>query len=354
MGLANLHMSNNILVIAPSWIGDIIMSQSLYRGLKYAHKKCQIDVYAPKWSLPVLDRMAEVDNAYELPFAHRQLKLMERYKLGKRIGLNCYSQAIILPGSFKSALVPFFAKIPIRTGYKGEQRYLMLNDIRKPDIQHFPLLAERYLHLGTPAQNPLSSAKLKPKLTVNKNNLQKLLQKFHLETDKNPIAVLCPGAEYGPAKRWPHYHYASLADKLIENGWQVWLMGSDKDTDACNQIIAKISSQSRPLIKQLAGKTQLIDAIDLISASTVCVSNDSGLMHMASALNIGLVALFGPTEPRETPPLNDNSKIIDLKYPKEKVRRGPCEYGYHPSLTSISPEQVLDAIDSVIKKAKQP
>ena len=300
-----------ILVVGPSWVGDMMMSQSLYRTLRARYPQAIIDVMAPAWCRPLLSRMPEVNEAIPMPLGHGALAIGERRKLGHSLRERRYDRAYVLPNSFKSALVPFFANIPLRTGWRGEMRYGLLNDARVLDKDAWPLMVERYVALAY----------------------------------DNGV---CPGAEFGPAKRWPHYHYAALAKKLIDDGYQIALFGSAKDNEAGKEIIAALSSEQQAWCRNLAGETQLEQAVILIAACKAVVTNDSGLMHVAAALDRPLVALYGPSSPDFTPPLSHKARVIRLITGYHKVRKGDAAEGYHQSLIDITPERVLQELNELL------
>jgi len=230
-----------ILVIGPSWVGDMMMSQSLYRTLKANHPEAVIDVMAPAWCRPLLSRMPEVNEALAMPLGHGALAIGERRRLGKSLRARGYDRAYVLPGSFKSALVPFFAGIRQRTGWRGEMRYGLLNDLRVLDKPAFPLMVERYAALAYDKDRIRSARDLPqpllwPQLQVSEEEKVATAAAFSL-TSARPIIGFCPGAEFGPAKRWPHYHYAALAQQLIDQGYQILLFGSAKDHETGEQIL---------------------------------------------------------------------------------------------------------------------
>ncbi|MEN4170532.1 ADP-heptose--LPS heptosyltransferase RfaF [Serratia marcescens] len=346
-----------ILVIGPSWVGDMMMSQSLYRTLKAEYPSAEIDVMAPAWCRPLLARMPEVNQALAMPLGHGALGLGERRRLGRALRANRYDRAYVLPNSFKSALVPFFADIPQRTGWRGEMRYGLLNDVRVLDKAAFPLMVQRYVALAydkgrIQRADDLPQPLLWPRLQVSDEEIADTTAAFNL-TDSRPIVGFCPGAEFGPAKRWPHYHYAALAQRLIESGYQIALFGSAKDHEAGEQIRAALQEDARDFCLNLAGKTQLEQAVILISACRAVVSNDSGLMHVAAALNKPLIALYGPSSPDFTPPLSDKARVIRLISGYHKVRKGDAEQGYHQSLIDIQPQQVLDALTPLLVASEE-
>ncbi|CDM92029.1 ADP-heptose--LPS heptosyltransferase RfaF [Xenorhabdus bovienii] len=347
-----------ILVIGPSWVGDMMMSQSLYRTLKALYPNAEIDVMAPAWCRPLLAKMPEVNQALAMPLGHGTLGLGERRRLGITLRESAYNRAYVLPNSFKSALVPFFANIPLRTGWRGEMRYGLLNDIRVLNKSAFPLMVQRYVALAYDG-NMMSGAEdlpqplLWPQLDVSDEDIAESTAAFNI-ADHRPIIGFCPGAEFGPAKRWPHYHYAALAEQLItQKGYQILLFGSAKDHEAGEDIRALLSENAREDCLNLAGQTSLEQAVNIIAACDAIITNDSGLMHVAAALNRPLVALYGPSSPDFTPPLSNKAEVIRLITGYHKVRKGDSAGGYHQSLIDIQPEQVLASLEKLLQAENQ-
>lgn len=337
------------LIIGPSWVGDMLMSQSLYRHLKQQNPEREIDVLAPNWCRPVLARMPEVNQAIEMPVGHGSLQWGLRKEIGQQLSQTNYEQAFILPNSLKSALIPWFAGIPKRTGWRGEMRYGLLNDLRRLDKATFPLMVQRYVALAQEKGMPAISKEsiLKPKLSIDHELLSQTLNAFKLDTQQ--AIAFCPGAEFGPAKRWPDYHYADLAKALIAGGHQIWLFGSQKDQEACQQITQQLTDEEQKRCHNLAGATSLPQAIDLIAHCQAAVSNDSGLMHIAAAVETPLVALYGPTSPGFTPPLSEKAEVLRLIEGFHKIRKGDGEQGYHQSMIDISPEMAYSALEKWLK-----
>ena len=339
----------NILVISPSWVGDMMMSNALYQQLKTNYPDCEIDVMAPDWCRPLLARMPQVRNALSMPIGHGAFRLAERYRLGKALR-NQYDLAIVLPNSLKSALIPFFAKIPKRRGWKGESRYGLLNDLRT-NKNDYPMMVQRYVALAFEKGQVPSAENLQiafPYLQTQAVEIAATKAKFETalkQTENRAVIGFCPGAEFGPAKRWPHYHYAKLAEMLIEKGYAIYLFGSKKDQEVGEQIRQSMPESLQPYCLNLAGLTDLNQAVDLIAECTAVVSNDSGLMHIAAALNKPLVALYGPTSPTYTPPLSSNAQVIRLiEGGLIKIRKGEGAEGYHQSMIDITPDSVLAAL----------
>ncbi|MHA6607926.1 lipopolysaccharide heptosyltransferase II [Photobacterium damselae] len=340
-----------ILIIGPSWVGDMVMSQCLYTEIKKLHPEAVIDVMAPGWCKPVLERMPEVNQAIEMPLGHGDLNLLARYQLGKILRDDQYDHAYVLPNSAKSALVPFFAKIPVRTGWKGEMRYGLLNDLRN-NKKAFNLMIERYIALAHPAKNMTGSGCLTnmpyPKLTIDTVAQKEALNKFGLNSDRVAIG-LCPGAEFGPAKRWPEQHFAVTAKTLIEQGHQVWLFGSAKDREVTDKIKNSLPAELQVFCHNLAGNTSLIEAIDLLAACKIVVSNDSGLMHVSAAVGCHIVALYGSTTPNYTPPLAEHVEVLHTDISCRPCFKRECPLGHLKCLTELTPDLVINAIDKLQK-----
>ena len=332
-----------ILVAGPAWVGDMVMAQSLFITLKQRAHPVEIDVLAPAWSNPILARMPEVREAINLPVYHGEFGLFRRYKLGQSLRSKHYDQAIITPRSYKSALVPFFAKAKQRTGYRGEMRYGLINDIHSLDKNILKQTVQRYVALGIDDDTDQAPTIPFPKLTVDEDNLQRLLKELDLNLDK-PVIAFLPGAEYGEAKRWPIEYYAELANKLNPQSVQVWILGSEKDRQAA-ETIAKENSAIN-----LCGVTQLEDSIDLLSVCKSAVTNDSGLMHIAAAVDIPLVAIYGSSTPDYTPPLTNKAKIQYLGLECSPCFKRECPLGHAKCLIDIKPDTIFQSVLELINE----
>ncbi|MDQ5768613.1 lipopolysaccharide heptosyltransferase II [Thiothrix subterranea] len=343
------------LVVGPSWVGDMVMAQSLFMALKHRFPDLQIDVLAPAWSKPILAAMPEVRAAIEMPLQHGELALGKRYQLGKALRANAYDWAIVLPRSLKAALVPFWAKIPVRTGFKGEMRYGLLNDIRPMDKTVLTMTVQRFVALGLPKDAKLPPEIQSPRLSVERNPSPalplsgkgaKIADASYSSPDKGRLGgvsllALCPGAEYGAAKRWPAAYYAEVARHYITKGGQVILLGSAKDAPVTAQIAAAVNS---PACQDLAGKTSIQDVLGLLVQATQVVSNDSGLMHVAAALGTPVIAVYGSSDPTYTPPLSDNAQILYLGLPCSPCFKRECPLGHLDCLKKITPQQVISLL----------
>ena len=325
----------------------MVMAQSLFITLKKSQPDCQIDVLASTWSFSLLERMPEVAKAIAMPLTHGQFGLSARIKLGRQLKSEGYEQAIVLPNSWKSALIPFFAAIPVRTGFIGECRWGLLNDARKLDKRNLTMTVQRFVALALPKNSFWPLEYPIPALLVEQIRQRAVADKFGLTTSAK-ILAMCPGAEYGPAKRWPASYFADVARNQIEQGWQVWLFGSDKDKDCAEQI----NKQTSGLCVDFTGKTSLAEAVDLMSLVDMVVTNDSGLMHVAAALDKKIVALYGSSDPGFTPPLNSKAHVISLSLDcspcfKRECPLYPSDHKDHiKCLVGISPKQVLDFVNS--------
>ena len=315
-----------ILVVAPNWIGDALMAQPLLARLREKLPGVRIDALAPTWVAPVMRRMPEIQEVIDTPFRHGPLELRARWRLGRSLRERRYDQAIVLPNSWKSGLVPFFADIPIRSGYIGESRYGLLNlkyrtkgKERAPMALHYARLSERP---GTEPREPLSE----PRLKVDAAAARATVTRFGIVGD---YGVICPGAEYGPAKRWPYF--AELSSRL---NLPVVILGSESDRDAAGSLAGK----------NLVGKTTLDEAIELISCAEFVVTNDSGLMHVAAAVGTPQVALFGSSSPRHTPPLSARSRVLWLGIECSPCYARECPLGHFRCMRELAVERVLDEI----------
>lgn len=311
------------------------MMQPLLMRLHARQPDAAIHVLAPAWSAPLLARMPEVAAVIENPFAHGEFDWTGRKALGRRLANADFSHAYVLPNSWKSALVPFFAGIPRRTGYTGEARFILLNDRRTLDATAMPRLVDRYAALAGPADN----ATPEPRLVSTPEQQRAARAALGLPLDVAPV-VFCPGAEYGPAKRWPVHHFAALARKVGAGGTAVWIVGSAKDA-AVGTEIAQLAEGSA---QNLCGRTNLEQAIDLLASARCVVSNDSGLMHVAAALDRPLVALYGSSSPTYTPPLSARATILSLGLACSPCFKRTCPLGHLHCLENLTPERVLAAL----------
>ena len=329
------------LIIGPSWIGDMVMAQSLFITLKKLYPECLIDVVAPQWSLPILKRMAEVNEGISVGVAHGEFAFFKRRKLGKGLRSRKYTDAIVIPRSWKSAIIPFFAGIPLRTGYKGEMRYGLLNDIRPLDKRILKQTVQRYVAHAWPAAPDRAPGIPFPRLQTDRQNRDRRLAELGLKLDK-PVICMMPGAEYGPAKQWPLEYYSKLANSLVIEGYQVWVLGSDKDRAAGESIL----DGNETGVYNLCGKTQLVDTVDLLACAKSVVTNDSGLMHVAAAVGVEVNVIYGSSTPDYTPPLTDEARknIFYLGLECSPCFKRVCPLGHTDCLNNIKYDVVFNSI----------
>ena len=334
-----------ILVIGPAWVGDMVMAQVLFRCLREQHPQAVIDVLAPPWCRELLTRMPEVRFALPLPLRHGELGLGKRWHIGRELALDHYDQAIVLPNSFKSALIPRFAGIPKRTGWRGEARGWLLNDCRQLDKQRYPLMVQRFAALAYPDGASLPATLPMPRLQADAAAGRVLQARLWLTSDK-PALVLCPGAEFGASKQWPATHYAEVAKYFAREGLQVWLMGSERDALVAQEIIDLAGGVSA--LFNLCGRTSLGEAVDLMANAAAVVSNDSGLMHVAAALARPLVVVYGSTSPVFTPPLAEQVKVLTLGLDCSPCYKRECPLLHHNCLRQLAPASVIAAVQELL------
>ena len=315
------------------------MAQSLYKLLRGREPGLEIDVLAPAWSLPLLGRMPEVARGIELPVGHGELGIRRRRQLGRSLR-GRYGRALVLPRSLKSALVPWFARIPRRTGFRGEWRFGLVNDMRPFDPERLNQTVRRFIALGLEADEPELPAPPAPALSLDEATREAAVARLGLDTTR-PVVALMPGAEYGPAKQWPAARFASLAARLIENGAGVWILGSGKEAGLGADIAGAAGGTGA---HNLCGQTSLVEAVELLALAGVAVSNDSGLMHVAAAVGTHTVAIYGSSTPDFTPPLTGNATIHYLRLDCSPCFERTCPLQHLDCLTGISVDAVYSGV----------
>lgn len=334
---------DRILIVGPAWVGDMVMAQSLFKVLRAGSPDACIDVIAPPWSEPLLARMAEVRRAVPLPIGHGELKLATRVRVGRSLRDERYRRAIVLPRSAKAALVPFFADVPRRTGFRGEMRYGLLNDVRRLDRARLDQTVKRFIALGLPPDAPLPPPP-HPELAIDAEIRAGFARR--LAVDGRDVVALMPGAAYGPAKCWPLEYFGQLAAALTASGVVVVVLGSDGERETGEQIRRKGGSD----VINLCGETRLAETVDILSLSGAAVTNDSGLMHVAAASGTQVIAIYGSTSAEFTPPLTDRKTIVSLGLDCSPCFERECPLGHLRCLRDITPDRVLGEVRSALHR----
>ncbi len=343
----NKHIAatSRLLIVAPNWIGDCVMAQPLLAMLKQKNPGLAIDVLAPAWVAPVWRVMSEVDTVIDVPFRHGVLQLRERWRYAQILRQRGYSAAYVLPNTLKSALLPWFAGIKSRIGYKGESRYGLINLMHHDDQQAPRAMVPFYTALATAPQAQAPGNLQRPVLQVSNEKITEALATLDLSAQQ-PIIAFAPGAEFGNAKRWPARHFAALANTVLQAhpNVQIVLLGSPKDSTVCDEIKTLC-----PAVHHLAGKTSLDQAVSLIAFASAMVSNDSGLLHIASALNRPVIALYGPTDPDHAPPFSDIAHSLSLRLACAPCKQRECPLGHHDCMQKMGSDMVWRPLQAILQ-----
>ena len=326
----------NILVVGPSWVGDMVMCQSLFMVLKRRYPAASLHVLAPRWSLPILERMPEVDQALPMPFRHGELRINDRWRFAQ--GLRGMDMAIVIPNSFE---------IPVRIGWTGEFRYGLLTDCRRLVAEQFPRMVQRLVALGLPVSEQAPDHTPFPALRIDMASRERTASEFRLQ-DHDRWLAFCPGAEFGAAKQWPADRFAELASAAMADGWRILLIGSANDKTIATGIIEKLTPVERTLCHDLTGRTTLVQAVDLLYLATAVISNDSGLMHVAAALGKPVVAIYGSTSPDFTPPLADRVKLLFTDIACRPCFQRQCPLGHLRCLTELRADGVYQQLNDLL------
>lgn len=339
-------MSVRALVVAPNWIGDAVMAQPLLALLRQREPGLRIDALCPPQVAPVFRAMPEVTEVIEAANVHGKLQLAARWRLARTLRARGYQRAYVLPNSAKSALVPWFARIPERIGHRGEARHLLLSRLHDVRAAARPPMVEHYARLAFDPREPLPGKVPDPRLLRRPEREHAVRGKFGFERDA-PLIVLCPGAEFGPAKRWPARHFASLVN-LLAGEWpeaDLVLLGSAGERALATEIAA-LSGQT---VRNLCGDTTLDEAIAIIAQASGVVSNDSGLMHVAAAFTRPQVAIFGSSDPRHTPPRSPRARIEWLHLACSPCFQRVCPLGHTDCLNKIAPATVFASLQQAMR-----
>jgi heptosyltransferase-2 len=336
------------LVISPNWIGDAVMAQPLLQRLKAQHPERPIDVLAPPSVAPVWRAVAEVDTVFETPFRHRALQLRERWKFAQVLRARGYLDAYVLPNTLKDALTPWLAGVKRRVGYKGEMRYGLVNVMHLDDTPRRPMVPFYAALALAPEASPAPAPR--PRLRVPDERSEAACARHGVDAGR-PLVVFAPGAEFGPAKRWPPRHFGALAQAILaqHGDAQIALLGSPKDRGTCDAVLAHAGAAGAAM-RNLAGRTQLDEAIALIARAGAVVANDSGLLHVASGLNRPVVALYGPTDPEHAPPFSDMARALSLRLDCSPCRQRACPLGHHHCMEQMEASLVWKELGPMLAR----
>jgi heptosyltransferase-2 len=329
-----------ILIVGPAWVGDMVIAHALVRALRAATPAARVHVLAPPATESLAQRMPGVDGTTVLPIGHGEFGWGARRRVGASLKQQRFDQAIVLPNTAKAALAPLFAGIPRRTGWRGEWRYGLLNDLRSLSEARYPRMVDRFVALGSDAGAALPADDFAPQLTADSRRADALIEALGIGTD-GPVLALCPGAEYGPAKRWPAAHFAAVAAVHLDRRGTVWLLGTRADAPTCAAIVAALPERLRERAFDLAGRTSLLDAVDLLARAAQVVTNDSGLMHVACALDRPVVAVYGSSSPDFTPPLSKRARVVRDALPCSPCFERTCPLGHTDCLNRLAPDRVV-------------
>ncbi|MES2206426.1 MAG: lipopolysaccharide heptosyltransferase II [Pseudomonadota bacterium] len=341
-----------ILIISPNWVGDAAMASVVVQGLikKYAKAdQCnvQIDILTPITCEAVWQHIAGIHQVFVHGLKHSKLYVREILEWGRRFR-GCYDHAVILPNSFKSALIPWLANIPLRTGYVGEFRYGLLNDWHHLDKEKLPKWVDRCYALvsskqieGVSIEKNIEQPLVAPRLIANHAIQKMLIEKFFLTdalSNGHFIVAICPGAEFGSAKQWPLHHWQTLARSFIKKQYTVWVMGGPKEVEIGNTLVETV-----PGVLSFCGLTTLGEAIDLLAFAHLVVANDSGLLHIAAALGRATIGLYGSTPSEYAPPIarwEGQTKVMEVNLECRPCKQRECPLGHKKCLELIEPSQV--------------
>jgi heptosyltransferase-2 len=329
-----------ILIVGPAWVGDMVIAHALVRAVHAATPDAYVHMLAPLATEALAQRMPGVAGTTALPVGRGEFGWGARRRVGESLRQHGFDQAIVLPNTAKAALTPLFAGIPRRTGWRGEWRYGLLNDLRTLSKSRYPRLVDRFVALGRdPGAAPRVDEFL-PRLAADSSRADALIESLGIGADA-PVLALCPGAEYGPAKRWPPAHFAAVAEAHLTRCGSVWLLGTRADVPACAAIATALPDRLRERVFDLAGRTSLLDAVDLLARASQVVTNDSGLMHVACALERPVVAVYGSSSPDFTPPLSKRARVVRDALPCSPCFERTCPLGHTDCLNRLAPDRVV-------------
>ncbi len=325
-----------ILIVPYMWIGDFVRCHSVVRVLKACFPNRPIDMLATTLCSPLADYMPGLRQAIVADLPRGRLALGQQAALARRLRKEGYGSALVMPRTWKAALAPFFAGIPERTGFAGELRFILLNDLRFGE-KKLPRMIDQCAALALPGNADLPATWPEPQLRVSPSAVAAWRGAQGLGAGGRPVVALAPGA-VGPSKRWPKEAYAGLARRFLAEGLAVWILGGPGEKSLAEEIVE--STEARDLTGP-----DLRNAILASAAASVVVSNDSGLLHVAAAMNTPSIGIFGPTSPWHWAPLNPLAATMEPQVDLDcrPCHKPVCRFGHHRCMTAISPEEVFAA-----------
>jgi heptosyltransferase-2 len=346
----NLNSNNGagdspILIVPYMWIGDFVRCHSVVKLLNARFPDRPVDMLATTLCAPIADYMPGLRRAVIADLPRSRLALPKQLALARRLKCEGYGTALVMPRTWKSTLAPFFAGIPERTGFVGEARFVLLNDLRFGE-KVLPRMVDRCAALALPSGTTAPQAWPLPELKVPRDEVDSWRNKRGLARDGRPVVTLAPGA-VGPSKRWPSASYAALARRLLANGFAVWVLGGPDEKPLAAEIVGDTAA------RDLTGH-DLRDAIVALAAADTAVSNDSGLLHIAAALGTPSIGIFGPTSPWHWAPLNPLAATIETTTALDcrPCHKPVCHLVHHRCMRDIGPDIVLAATERAVAAAR--
>jgi len=335
-----------IIIRSTNWVGDAVLTTPAVRAIRENFPEARIALLAKPWVAPVFHNNPHLDKilVYESEGRHRGW--LGKARLVRELRRQRFQLAVLFQNAFEAAFLVYMAGVPIRIGYDSDCRGALLTrripvDQDRVGSHHI----EYYLGI-------LQGASLRPgdrKLTLELSDIERARAEEILKENQispsRPLVVINPGATFGSSKRWPLERYAALGDR-IRAAWgaQIVILGGPGERTVGRQISALMN---RGCIN-LCGRTSLREAAALIEKCELFVTNDSGLMHVAAAFDIPLIAIFGSTDPAATGPTNPRSRIVQVPASCSPCLKRECPED-HRCMNEISVDQVYEAVENVLR-----
>jgi heptosyltransferase II len=344
------HVAAPVIIVPYVWIGDFVRCHSVVKLLRAKSPDQPIDIVSSTLCAPLADYMPGVRRAIVVDLPRGRLGLALQRKLASLLQGEKYGQAIVMSRKWKAALPPWLAGIPLRTGFAGEFRFGLLNDVRLGESK-LPRMIDQMGALALPKDAPIPAEWPLPELKIPSQEISAWPAQRGLAEEQHPIITLSPGA-VGAGKAWPSRHYAELARALTADGVSIWVLGGPDETFIAKEIAAAGGSH----VRDLTG-TDLRNAILAVAAADAAVTNDSGLMHVSAAIGTPTIAIFGPTSPWHWKPLNPLAAVLEPpgnEHSRERARVEGNDAVRHRRTDDVSVDTVLMTVRQVLAKVKKP